>query len=103
MTQSRSAVRACAGAGYSSRAFFNLMPSPGGPCQYRIRCTLYEQKRRRERILTDQTFETTETQTFHLGSIPGKRLKKGEYILEAKIEDLVAAKTKVALAGFRVS
>jgi len=87
---------------YFYHEVYSLQPTPQGTCRYRIRYTLYERRRKRERVLTDQTFETSETRTFHSGSIPAKSLKKGDYILEAKIDDLVAVKTKVALAGFRV-
>jgi GWxTD domain-containing protein len=87
---------------YFYHEVYSLTPAPGGRCRYRIRYTLYEQKRKKERILTDQTFETEERQTFHSGSIPGKSLRRGRYILEARIDDLVANRTKVALAGFKV-
>lgn len=87
---------------YFYHEVYSLTPAEDGSCRYRIRYTLYEKKHKRQRVLTEQTFESNETQTFHSGSIPGKTLKKGSYILEAKIDDLIAAKTKVALAGFQI-
>lgn len=87
---------------YFYHEVYNLTPSAEGQCRYHICYKLYEHKHKRERVLTERTFETTETKTFHSGGIPGKTLKKGEYILEAKIDDLVATKTKVALARFKI-
>jgi hypothetical protein len=89
---------------YFYHEVYSLQKAPDGPCRYRITYTLYERKRKRqeERVLAERIFETMESQTYHSGSIPGESLEKGQYILEAKIDDLVATKTKVALAGFKV-
>lgn len=87
---------------YFYHEVYNLALVADGMCTYRIRYTLYDQKRKRERLLTDRTLESSETQSFHSGSIPPGTLRKGQYILEAKIDDLVSGQTKVALAGFEI-
>jgi GWxTD domain-containing protein len=87
---------------YFYHEVYNLTLAREGSCRYRIRYTLYEQKHKKERVLAEHTFEGAETQTFHSGGIPATVIKEGRYLLEARIDDLVAAKSKVALAAFKV-
>lgn len=87
---------------YFYHEVYNLGPDGRHRYDYRIRYTLFDKKRGTTKVLVDRTLESEISNTFHSCAIPSGTLQGGRYILEAKIDDLVTGKSKVALAALMV-